>query len=106
MLYYKTPLPGPITILCAGLIEGAGAYLGRSRLGEAVYESPRLTSDAPNTRTEGKLIYQLSLLLAATHRAEFMGDKVKMSPIFNIRWYRWLFTLPLCMTHLAGKVSD
>ena len=39
----------------------------------------------PKRRTEGKLIYLFTLLLAAaTHRAEVMADKVKISPNFSM----------------------
>ena len=72
MPYYKTPLPGPITILCAGRIEGAWGVFGQEPAGRGgLRVSTRLTSDpAPNTRTEeADLWTQLfSLLLAATHR--------------------------------------
>ena len=33
MPYYKTPLPGPITILCAGRIEGVWGVFGQEPTG-------------------------------------------------------------------------
>ena len=55
MPYYKTPLPGPITILCAGRTEGVWHVFGQEPTGrEAVYEWSRLTWEVRRSQRGGR----------------------------------------------------
>ena len=68
MPYYKTRLPGPITILCAGRTEGAWRVFGQEQTGiEAVYESSRLTWDEAKQPDGGEADLSFQPFIGSCH---------------------------------------
>ena len=66
MPYYKTPLPGPITILCAGRIEGAWGVFGQEPTGRGglrVDQADLRRAKAKHPDGRRKLTYELSFLV-------------------------------------------